>query len=430
MGLLEAISIGVGTMIGASIFSIFGVGVDIAGPNLPIALVLSSLLALMVAYSYSKLSSKITSNAGPIEFMIKGIGDNLGTGTMSILILMSYIVSISLFLKGFAGYFLPFVGISTGFFSMAVTETVVISVFIILNFLGTKAVGRAEFIIVGIKVLILGLLVVAGIWFTDTSRLIPETSGKYSTGTFFAASIFFLSYMGFGLITNASEEIKNPKKNVPRAIFISIFIATAVYVFVSVVVIGNLPLNNIIQAKENALAEAAKPSLGSIGFTILSLGALFSISSALNATLYGGANISYTLAKEGELPEVFERKLWFKSNEGLFITASLGLLLAIFINMGGIAAITSSVFIIIYLFVFISHYRLRKRVGGSRVFIIISFIVVLLTFFILMYQQITENLLIFFIIIALFVGSFIFEFIYRSFTHRELTSSRSDYFEE
>ena len=418
IGLLEAVSIGVGTMIGASIFSVFGVGVKIAGPNLPIAFLISSILALMVAYSYSKLSSKIISNAGPIEFLIKGIGDNTWTGTMSILILFSYIVSISLFLKGFAGYFLPFVGLKVNFISMAVTETAIISIFVMLNFFGARTVGKTELFIVGIKVLILGILIVSGIFFLDSSRITPQITGKYSSGTMFAASIFFLSYMGFGLITNASENIRDSKKNVPRAIFISILIATLIYVMVSIVVIGNLPLSDIISANENALAEAARPSLGRFGFTILSIGALFSISSALNATLYGGANISYSLAKEGELPEFFERKVWFSSTEGLFITAVLGLVIAIFVDLGGIAAITSSVFISIYLFVFISHFRLRKRVGGNPVLIVIGFVSVTISFIILMYMQITEQPLIFVMILVIFLLSFIIEVFYRRRTGR------------
>ncbi|MBN1389153.1 MAG: amino acid permease [Candidatus Thermoplasmatota archaeon] len=418
MGLVEAVSIGVGTMIGASIFTVFGVGVKIAGPNLPIAFMISSFLAFVVAYSYSKLSARIVSNAGPIEYMIKGLGDNIGTGAMSILILLSYIVSISLFLKGFAGYFLPFVGIKTNFFSMALTESVVISVFIVLNFFGSKVVGRSELFIVGGKVLVLGLLITAGIWFVDPGRVQPVVSGNYSTGVFFAASVFFLSYMGFGLITNASENIKDPKKNVPRAIFLSIAIVTVIYILVSVVVIGNLPLNEIISAKENALAEAARPSLGGFGFIILSIGALFSISSALNATLYGGANISYTLAKEGELPEFFERKVWFRSTEGLFIVGSLGLLLAIFLNIESIASVTSAIFMSIYIFVLLSHYRLVDRVGGKKWIIIFGLVVISATFVVLMYNQFTQNPMVFFSIILMFLLSLLLEGIYRKLTKR------------
>ena len=99
----------VGTMIGASIFSIFGLGAKIAGNDLPEAFILSGLYALVVAYSYSILGRKIISNAGPIAFILKGLGDSLVTGALSLLMWLTYVISISLFVKGFAGYLLPFI---------------------------------------------------------------------------------------------------------------------------------------------------------------------------------------------------------------------------------------------------------------------------------------------------------------------------------
>ncbi len=424
MGLLEAVSIGVGTMIGASIFTVFGVGVMIAGPNLPEAFLLSSLLALMVGYSYSKLSAKITSNAGPIEFILRGTGDTIVTGTLSLLMWLSYVVSISLFLEGFAGYLLPLIGVAPAPVSIGVTQVLVVSVFVVLNFFGSKAVGRTELFIVVAKLLVLGLLVVAGARYVDLGRIVPTAEKTYLPGTFIATSIFFLSYMGFGLITNASENISNPVRNVPRAIYISIISVAIVYLLVSVVVIGNLPIADIVRARENALAEAARPALGHAGFIVISIGALFSISSALNATLYGGANVSYTLAKDGELPQFFERKVWFKSSEGLFLTALISLILALLLDIGGIASMTSAVFIIIYLFVLISHLRLIDEVGGRKWLIRFNFVVVLATFVVLMYHQYTVNHAVFFGIIGIFALSFFVEFIYRRLSRRGFVISK------
>jgi len=425
MGLLAATSIGIGTMIGASIFTIFGVGVKIAGPNLPEAFVLSSLLALMVGYSYAKLGAKFTSNAGPIEFILRGTGDTVLTGAMSLLMWLSYVVSISLFLEGFAGYLLPLIGVAPTAVATGVTQVLTISGFVVLNFFGSKAVGRAELFIVAAKLLILGLLIVAGASYVDLKRVAPSADPTYVSGTFVAASIFFLSYMGFGLITNASENISNPTRNVPRAIYISVISVTVVYVLVSVVVLGNLPIADILEAKENALARAAYPALGQAGFIVISIGALFSISSALNATLYGGANVAYTLAKDGELPGFFERKVWFKSSEGLYLTALIGLVLALVLDIGGIASMTSAVFIAIYLFVFVAHLRLIDQVGGKRWFVIFSFVAVLATFVVLMYHQFDVSPAIFFGIIVVFAGSVLVEFAYRRITRRNFGPTSS-----
>ncbi len=419
IGLWEAVAIAVGTMIGASIFSIFGVGAKIAGKNLPEAFILSGFFALLVAYSYSKLGSKIVSNAGPIAFILKGIGDNIVTGALAILMWLSYVVSISLFAKGFAGYFLPLFSISISPLSVGITEVFLIAFFTTINSFGSKAVGRLEFYIVLIKLSILGVFILLGFLQINPSFIVPSFSTEGLYGTLFAAVVFFLSYMGFGLITNASENMENPKKNVPLAIFISIAVVMFVYVFVSFVAIGNLSITELIKAQDNALAVAAKPFLGSFGFILISIGALFSISSALNATLYGGANIAYSLAKEGELPEVFERKTWFKSTEGLYITAVLGLFFVLTFNIGEIATITSALFTIIYIFVLISHYRLADDYGGNKGFILLNIIILLIVFLALIFYQWQTQRGAFYGMLITLLGALSLEYTYRYIKKRK-----------
>ncbi len=422
LSLIEVISMAVGTMIGASIFSIFGLGAKIAGQDLPEAFLLSGVYALVVAYSYSILGSKIISNAGPIAFILKGFGDNVVTGALSILMWLTYVVSISLFVKGFAGYFLPLFHIGSTALALGIVEISVIAFFTVLNFFGSKAVGKVEFYIVLTKLLILLVFILGGFLTIKGSNIKPSFDQVHSSGLLNASIIFFLSYMGFGLITNTSENIKNPKKNIPLAIFISIFFVMIVYVLISLVTIGNLPLPEIIKAQENALAEAARPFLGNFGFLLISIGALFSISSALNATIFGGANIAYSLAKDGELPESFERKSWFKSTEGLYFTAGLGLLFALFFDLGAIASITSTVFTVIYIFVLISHFKLAKQYGGNRTLIVFNLIVLLFVFIALMMYQWHTQINAFYTSIFTFVGALLIEFLYRKIKARTFTA--------
>lgn len=403
----------VGTMVGASIFSIFGLGAKIAGDNLPEAFILSGVFALLVAYSYAKLGAKIISNAGPIAFIIKGIGDNLMTGALAILMWLSYVVSISLFTKGFAGYFLPLSGIAVTTFNTGITEIILIAVFTAIDSFGSKAVGKLEFYIVLIKLLILGIFIFIGLTQINPEYVEPSFNSSGLDGIISASVIFFLSYMGFGLITNASENMENPEKNVPRAIYISIGIVMFIYVAVSLAAIGNLSVPELIEAKENALAVASKPFLGRLGFILISVGALFSISSALNATLYGGANIAYSLAKDGELPDLFERKIWFKSTEGLYITASLAMFFVLAFDIGSIASITSAIFTAIYIFVLFSHYRLADEYSGNKIFIIVNLIVMILVFGALLFYQWQTKRIAFFGTIITFAVALILEYFYR-----------------
>ncbi len=418
LSLIEVVSMAVGTMIGASIFSIFGLGAKVAGHNLPEAFVLSGIYALAVAYSYSILGSKIISNAGPIAFILKGMGDNIVTGALSILMWLTYIVSVSLFVKGFAGYFLPLVHIVTTPLSLGIVEVVIISFFTALNFFGSKAVGKAEFYIVIVKLSILLVFILGGILTIKGDYIKPDFDYTHSLGLLNASIIFFLSYMGFGLITNASENIKNPGRNVPLAIFISIIFVMLIYVSISLVTIGNLPLPEIIKAQENALAVAARPFLGNFGFLLISIGALFSISSALNATIFGGANIAYSLAKDGELPKSLERKLWFKSTEGLYLTAGLGLLFALLFDLSEIATITSSVFTVIYVFVLLSHYKIAGQYGGNRPLIVFNLILLISVFAALLIYQWQTQKAAFYGTLITFAAALTLEYFYRKITKR------------
>jgi amino acid transporter len=414
IGLWEAVSMAVGTMIGASIFSIFGVGAEIAGQNLPEAFLLSGLYAFIVAYSYAKLGTKIIS--------IHGIGDGVVTGALSVLMWLTYVVSIAMFAKGFAGYFLPLFKLNTSPTNRAVLEVLIIVFFTVLNFFGSKAVGKTEFYIVLVKLSILMVFISFGISRIRPSYIQPRFDSPHLKGMFHASVIFFLSYMGFGLITNASENIKNASKNIPRAIYISVAIVLFIYITIAASAEGNLSQAELLKAKENALAIAAQPFLGHFGFLLISIGALFSISSALNATLYGGANISYSLAKDGDLPDFFERKIWFKSVEGLYITAALSAAFALFFNMSGIAAITSSIFTLIYMFVLVSHFRLRREVGGNRTVLRFNIFLLAILFLSLLYFQFLSQKTAFFGTFAVIVGAVMVEASFRFLKKRSFST--------
>jgi amino acid transporter len=402
-------------MIGASIFSIFGLGAKVAGQDLPLAFLLSGVYAMAVAYSYAILGSKIISDAGPIAFISKGFGKTLITNVLAVLQWLSFVVSIALFVKGFAGYFLPFIHVVPTPLNMGLVEAGLIIFFTALNLFGSKAVGRAEFYIVLIKLTILLIFILAGFMSINWERVQPVLDATHVSYIINGSIIFFLSYMGFGLITNASEQIKNPDVNIPRGIYISIFIVMLFYVLISLVTLGNLPLPEIIKAQENALAVAAKPFLGNFGFVLITIGALFSISSALNATIYGGANVAYSLAKDGVLPKTFERKVWFKSPEGLYITAGLGLFLALLFNLEAIATITSLVTTVIYIFVLLSHLKLYKTYGGKKSIIILNLMILLFVFISLIKYQWQTQKVSFYGSIGLFALGFLGAFIFQKY---------------
>ena len=414
LNLLQASAMAIGTMIGASIFSIFGYGVKIAGNGLPFAFVLSGVYALMVAYSYAHMGRKFVSNAGPIAFIQRAFGDSPFVGALSVLMWFSYVISIALFAISFAGYVLPLVHLNYPVFHTAV-EVLVIAFFGAISFFGgSQMAGRLEFWIVLAKLVILLVFIAAGLSVLHVEYLKPCPSQHYLKGILNASVIFFLSYMGFGLITNISENIENPSKNVPRAIYLSIFVVMVIYVGVSIAALGALPASEIVKYAENALAVAAEPALGKLGFLLLSLGAVVSISSALNATIYTGANASFALVRDGYIPfpkHLIDRK-WIGEHTGLYLTCSLGLLFALFFNVTSVASMISIITTVLYVGVILSHLKLREMAGGKRGLVFFNLIVITFVAVQIATYQFKHSRMTFLTTVLIFTLSFCLEVFY------------------
>lgn len=386
MGLYAATSIGVGAMVGAGIFSIFGTAVQISGSAVYISFIIAGLIALLNTYSYAKMGVQYPSAGGPVEFLLKGLGDGILSGGLNLLLWVGYVFALSLYAKGFSFYAVTFLPQGASHIWTNVFATAIIIVFTAVNFIGAKAVGKSEFFIVSIKVGILLLFATAGILYMNPANL-SISDWPAPKSIFFGAGMVFLAYQGFGLITNAAEDMEDPKKTLPRALYLSVVIVIIIYVSVSLAVTGNLSVPEIISAQDYALAAAAKPFLGDIGFKIMAFAALFSTSSAINASLYGGANVSYILAKDGELPYFFERKVWHRSTEGLFITSGLVILCSNFLQLEGIGMLASASILIIYVAVNASHLRLIKETGAKPSLIWASLLSSLIFFMVLIYYQ-------------------------------------------
>jgi amino acid transporter len=424
MGLWAAISVGVGGMIGAGIFSILGTACQIAGNAVYISFILAGVIALLSTYSYAKLGVKYPSLGGPVEFLVRGFGDGIFSGGISIVLWIGYIIALALYARAFAAYSLTFF-IDAPHYWLNISATGIILLFTAVNFIGSKAVGRSELFIVAIKVGVLILFAALGFFFIKP-QLLSTVYFPSVNNIFYATAVLFLAYEGFGLITNTAEDMKDPANTLPKALYLSVIIVIAIYIAVSTAVVGNLSLPEIIKAKDYALAEATKPFLGLIGFKIMAVAALFSTSSAINATLYGGANVSYMIAKEGELPEFFERKVWGKGIEGLFITAGLVILFANLFDIGKIAMLGSASFLLIYTAVNIGHLRLYKETGANPVLIWLSILGSLSVFIVLIYYLLNHSILTIVILSIVLLLSFVVELIYRRATKRSLKTRRCE----
>lgn len=419
LGLISTISIGIGGMIGAGIFSIIGVAAEISGKGLPLSFLAGGCIAFFSVYSFAKLAQEYPSAGGPVEFLIRGLGKNFTSGALNILLWIGFIFVLALYARAFGGYGMTFLPDGSAEYWEHILISGIVVLFIMINAIGSRVVGESELGIVAIKVLILILFIAIGLFFIEPSRIAfsnyPEASSLVH-----GAVIIFVAYEGFGLITNAADDVQNPRKNIPRALYLSVIITIIIYVAIAVTVVGNLSISEIVQAQDHALARAAEPFLGDIGFTIITIAALFSIASAINATLYGATNISYVIARKGQLPRFFDRKMWQHSREGLYITGGLVILLANIIDLRQISMLGSSIFLVIYGVINVGHLLIIRQTSANKVLVWLAVLTCFTSLGFLVYQTFNDNPLTVYLLIGVVLVSFLIELIYTRVTDREL----------
>jgi len=410
IGLLSAISIGIGGMVGGGIFAVLGEAVSLAHGATPVAFLVAGIIAILTAYSYAKLSVKHQSRGGTVYFVDMAFGHNILSGSINFMLWLSYIVTISLYAVAFASYGVTFFDNKTDFISHTLI-CVAIIIPAIINIISASFVGKSESIIVAIKIILLIIIIVSGASYVDISKFDPSEY-ESSLSIISAGMIIFVAYEGFELIANASQNIKNPTVNLPRAYYYSVGIVIVLYILIAMVTVGTVDENSLLEAKDYALAIAAKPALGDIGFTLVAVAALLSTFSAINATIFGNARLGYIIAKDGMLPRLFEYSKGDIPIMGVALTVICSLLLANSIDLDEIAIIASAGFLLIFFIVNISAFRLREEIEANIVIVSLSSLLTLTALIILLIQTYSTNPKAIMIFLFFIISSYLFELFY------------------
>ncbi|HVA07068.1 MAG TPA: APC family permease [Acidimicrobiales bacterium] len=420
LGLASTVAIGIGGMVGGGIFAVLGLAIELARGAAPISFLTAGGVALLTATSYARLSVAYPSRGGTVAFLNETFGSGVFVGGLNVLLWFSYVVMISLYAAAFAGYadsLLP------GHPSALVDHLFLSGIIIViatLNIARASIVGGAEEWIVAAKVVILVLVVAAAFHGVHWSRVSPG-AWPHPLAVIGGGMVIFVAYEGFELISNAAEDVRNPSRTLPRALYLSVGIVIALYVLVALVTVGTLTIGQVRGASSYVLAEAARPSLGQFGFVLVAVAALLSTTSAINATLYGTARLSWTIARSGELPEAFDKKVWGRPIEGLLVTTGLTLIVANAFNLSSIALTGSAAFLIIFAAVNVAAARLAKR-KAPRAVALIAAAACVISLVALILEERSRNPGGLAIVGGLVAGSFALEVLYRKITRRAIPS--------
>lgn len=381
LGLFDVTMIGVGAMIGAGIFVLTGLAAGAAGPALVLAFFLNGIVATLTAMAYAELGSAFPEAGGGYLWVKEALGGTQGFlgGWMS---WFAHAVAGSLYALAFGSFAtefylligLPTFGLGTAGIKIIFT-TLIILAFTYLNYWGASETGTVGNIVTVTKVIILGFFCGFGLyamfqhpegWTTRfTEGFLPEGF----SGVLVAMGLTFIAFEGYEIIAQSGEEIKDPKRNLPRATFISIGIVVFIYILVAFVAIGAITppegmrtYQFLGEKGETAIIEAAAQVMP-YGAVILLISALASTMSALIATTYSSSRVSFAMGRDHNLPSIFSHIHPVRHTPywAVIISGILILVMALALPIHDVAAAADLMFLFLFIQVNISAMRLRLR---------------------------------------------------------------------
>ena len=295
--------LGIGSMIGAGIFALLGEAGAVAGAAVWISFLIGGVVAGLLGYVCAKLGVRFPSSGGLITYLIEGFGKGRLVGVACWLGYIAAIVIVGAMVAvSFGGYATSlFIGEHAGSGWDNLFTTVLILAMLGINLVGATFVAKAQSLIVAGVLAVFAVFIVVTIVNLNTDLLAFSTYPSLSKIVASVALTFF-AYLGFNVITFTAGDLRDPTRDLPRAMTYALGITSLVYVLIAVGVFGTLTTTQVIGYGETAIAEAARPSLGDAGFTIMAIVALLSTAGCTNATLYASGNLTEQLAKAQAVP--------------------------------------------------------------------------------------------------------------------------------
>ncbi|MEX2353342.1 MAG: APC family permease, partial [Gammaproteobacteria bacterium] len=377
MSLTGAVSMGTGVMIGAGILALTGQIAELAGGMFPLVFLAAAIVTAFSAYSYVKMSNAYPSAGGIAMFLEKAYGRGTVTASCALLMYFSMVINESLVARTFGTYVIQLFDAESGTWLIPILGVGLLIFAFLLNIAGNRYISVFSFIMAFIKIGGIAIFAFVGLWLSGLSPTTLEfdTSTSSPAGFLAAMALAILAYKGFTTITNSGSEIVDPHRNVGRAIIISILICIIIYFLVAMAVASSLTLPEIIQARDFALAQAARPAFGNYGLW-------FTVGLAIIATVSGV--IASVFAVSRMLAMLTDMKLVPHSHFGmpgdiqkhtLVYTISLAILLTIFFDLSRIASLGAIFYLTMDIAVHWGVFRyLRNDIKANALVLIIAII--------------------------------------------------------
>lgn len=341
LSLAGSVSLGTGVMVGAGIFALVGQVSELAGGRMPLAFIAGAVVVGFSAYSYVRYSDTNPSSGGIAMLLKAAYGPGAIAGTFSLFMYVSMVVAESLLARTFGTYTLRPLGLEGSTVLVPVLGVAAIVFAAVVNLIGTGWVERSAIVTAALKIGGIAVLAIGGIVAAGPAAVIDVAAenaagdnGEDLTGFLAGTALCVLAYKGFTTITNQGEDLVNPRRNLSRSITIAIGVCVALYLLLTVSVAASLRVEEIVEARDYALAAAAEPLFGSWGVGGTIALAVIATLSGLLASIYSVSRLYDMLREMGQAPGLPSRA----GHQSLVITAGLAILLTALFDLSQIAS--------------------------------------------------------------------------------------------
>ena len=376
--LAGTVAMGTGVMIGAGIFALTGQIAELAGPLFPVAFIIAAIISGLSAYSYIMVSNAYPSAGGVAMILSRAYGRSTITAAGSMLMVFSMIISESLVARTFGTYTLRLFNVQNTTVLVPVLALGLIIVGFLVNIAGNQVLGTVSKIAAVLKVG--GILVFATVTLWAAGFTFQSADGGAAVdagvgGMLAAVALAILAYKGFTTITNSGGEVKDPHRNVGRAIVISLAICVVVYLMVAYAVGSTLSITEIIDAKNYSLAEAARPAFGDGGVVFTVVIAIIATASGLLASMFAVSRMLAMLTDMALIPHRHFGMPGGIRQHMLVYTVVVAGSLAVFFDLSRIASIGAVFYLVMDIVIHWGVLRHLREEVGAKVWVPVAAIV-------------------------------------------------------
>jgi amino acid transporter len=379
LGLKELVAIAVGGMVGGGIFTILGISVSMVGFLAPFAIALGGVIALFAAYSYVKLGVYYKDEGATYAFFKRTYpNSHMAASFIGWYTIFGYISTLALYAYTFSSYGISGSEYAHNEFLRKSVAILIIWTFAAINLWSVKGMGKIEDIMVYIKLTILFVISMMLIYYGETDlntfskTLLQDIENTKAINILIVASVTFVAYEGFQLVINAVNEMDNPDKNIPRAIYGAVALVALIYFIIALASVWAIPVQDLIKNKEYALASGAADIMGDFGRNLVIIGAILATSSAISGTMFGSSRQMARIADDHYLPSLLSKR---KNMIPSYAIIAMALTASFLILAGGLRLILefgSITFLLVSLLMAIANFKIRKETHSSTLFTLIA----------------------------------------------------------